>query len=210
MTNDNKPRNGHAHRPTVGVLGTGAGVFDALAMLQGRPPTIAAIVDPIDAPADLAGEHGRAWRCDLAAGIKQTGADPAQFGSLEHWLIEAPRCHPAWHSYAIFLVHLRPIAGKATLFYLEGATHEIQLWALDPAVPREPYRATGIVSAVLHPINYAGQFIEISDQLARDRVARAVNAICVGALSPDTDWLPTWFQLFGDHMLKGRGPKAGA
>jgi hypothetical protein len=191
---------------TIAVIGTGAGNMRALAGLAGDelPPT--KIEPTVALPPTIEGAHGKAWLCDMAEGHRQLGIDPAKDGAIAHWVVEAPWAHPGWHSYSILVTHLRPISGGGrTLFYVDGATHELWVYACDPKADRNPVIRTGIVEALwLTPLNFAAQFIEITDDLARDRVRAVVQSICDGKLSPDTDYRQHWIKLFGDNMQKDR------
>lgn len=184
------------------VLGTGAGNVRFLSGEVGPAP----VPKPVHAPPAQYGPHGKAWLCDLKAARRKHGVTPEQDATLDHWLIEAAWAHPIWHSYSLVLVHLRPLAdGRKTLFYLPDATHEIWLYALDPEADREKAIADGTaLGSWLAPKNFAAQFIEITDDLARERVRAAVQKICDGKLSPDTDYTSQWAALFGDNMLKER------
>lgn len=193
----------------VAIVGTGASNMHALAALAGKELKPDPIKYPVTAMSVVSGPHGRAWLCDTAAGYRQLGADPSDGGDLAHWIVEAPWAHPAWHSYSIVLVHLRPLrTPRKTLFYLEDATHEIWVVAINPDADRNTLLMNGIIKDQwLSPSNFAAQFIEVSDDLARDRVKRAVIQICDGNLSPDTDFTSMWAGLFGDNMLKDRPNK---
>jgi hypothetical protein len=185
----------------IGVIGTGAGNMRALGG-DGR----AEIVDPISARPVIAGKHGKAWLCDLAEARRRLSVRDEDDGTLAHWIVEAPWAHPVWHSYSIVLVHLRPMPdGRKTLIYLDDASHELWVMACDPNKDRNGVLAGGSVDGLwLYPKNFAAQFIEITDELAQERVKRAVEAVCDGRLSPDTDFISAWAQLFGDNMLKDR------
>lgn len=191
---------------TIGVIGTGAANMHMLAGMAGKPAGQAQIIDPIEQEPIFKGAAGRAWRCNVGEGLRQMNVSPEEDGTLAHWIIEAPAYHPAWHSYSLCLVHLRPLGTpRETLFYLDGATHELWLYAMDPTKDRRPMLATGIVKGNwLMPANYAGQFIEVSDELALARVNKSIQGICDGALSPDTDYQSRWRALYGDHMFKDR------
>jgi hypothetical protein len=185
---------------TVGIIGTGANVFRALGVSGEVLPSY-----PLAAKPEVVGSHGKAYLCDRAAGYKQLGVKPEQDACLDHWIVEAPWAHPAWHSYSLVLIHLRPMADRRkTLIYLDGATHELWLYALDPEKDRNPMQKTGIVDCWLNPKNFSAQFIEISDDLARKRVREAVMSICAGRLNPDTDARQQWIELFGNNMMKDR------
>ena len=184
----------------IGIIGTGAG---NMRMLGGDG--VATIKDPIDAAPVVEGAKGKAWLCDELAGIRELGAKLEDHGGLQHWIVEAPWAHPAWHSYSVVLIHLRPMARKRTMIYLDGATHEIWVYAMNPDEDRGMLLANGIVRKHwLHPINFAAQFIEVTDDLAQQRVRNAVQSICDGMLSPDTDHGAAWRALFGDNMMKDR------
>jgi hypothetical protein len=193
-------------RLRVGIIGSGAANMHMLAAMAGAEPGQRPIIDPIDQEPVIKGAAGKAWLCDLAAGLRSLGCVPEDDATLAHWIVEAPGYHPVWHSYSIVVGHLRPLREpRETLFYLDGATHEIWVYAMNPEADRRSTLATGIVKDHwLHPGNYVGQFIEVSDDLARDRVRQSVQDICDGKLSPDTDYVSRWKVLYGDHMFKDR------
>lgn len=164
----------------------------------------AEISDPIAKPPDIVCPHGRAWMCDLAEGYRIKGFKPEDDATLAHWVVEAPYAHPFWHSYSVVLIHLREMPDKrVTKIYKPGATHEIWVYAMDPQKDRRPVVETGIVDGSwLTPGNYAGQFIAGSDEAALVLVRGAVERICDGTLSPDTDFHWLWVGLFGNDMVK--------
>lgn len=152
--------------------------------------------DAITIPPTITGRAGRAWLVDPAVASEREAAE------IACWVIEASFAHPVWHSYALLCIHLRPIEGvPAPTMYLEDATHEIILFALNPDKPREP-AVRGLKLPCLEPANFAAQLIEVSDDLARGRIESVVRLVCDGKLSPDTDYLRAWVKLFGDNMIK--------
>jgi hypothetical protein len=159
-------------------------------------------LDPMTTPPERFGIAGRAWRVDLAAYRRAQGLAEEDPGVLVHWIVEAPRAHPLWHSFSLSLIHLRPhpVLPEPTL-YADGVTHEVLLQVLDPAEPREPL-LDGARPRWLQPANYAGQVTEASDEAAIARVASAVDRIVIGELSPDTDYRRDWIALFGDNMIR--------
>jgi hypothetical protein len=158
--------------------------------------------DPIMTPPTLVGPHGTAWLVDLATAQAKAGIDPVNDATIAEWLVEAPWAHPVWHSYIFVLLHLRPMPDRReTIIYLNGATHELWVYALDPGQARAPALASGQFH-YLTPMNFGAQFIEITDELARDRVKGSVKAILAGRLSPDTDYRRAWIALYNDKMLK--------
>lgn len=168
--------------------------------------------DPVHQIPHLTGSAGKAWKVRHAEALASAGIDPADDATLGHWLVEARWAHPAWHSYSIVLVHLRPMPdGRPTKLYLDDATHEVWLYALDPDGSRQKLidgAIPGVDGAAgwLTPKNIAGQFIAEDDAAATARVEAAIQRVCDGTLSPDTDYIRHWAHLFGGHMLK---PGAG-
>lgn len=188
----------------VGLIGTGATLVRTLT------GNVDAVIDkPLRLPPVIKGERGQAWLVDLKTLRRVLGVDPAHDASLAAWVVEAPWAHPAWHSYLVSLVHLRPLpvlasSSQKTLFYVDGATHEIVVDAFDPRADRKAV-VEGYVPFISHslrPSNFAAQFIEIADDLAVERVRIAVKNICAGTLNPDTDARQDWAALFGDNMMK--------
>ena len=160
----------------------------------------APIEDQIDElPPVMQGKGGRAWQIDLDALRKRIGEDKPD-ATIGEWLIECPSAHPLWHSYVIALISMRPVVGLDTpIFFLDGATHEILLVALDPTKPRLPIilGEVSFLASSLEPLNFAAQFIEIDDALAIDRIRKTVADICAGGLNPDTDNRSSWEMRFG-------------
>jgi hypothetical protein len=163
----------------------------------------------ISVPPALEGPHGKAWLVDLSAMRKQANVAEEEDGTIAGWLIEAPWAHPIWHSYALILVHLRPLTdfAKEPKWYLEGASHEMWLYALDPALDRE--RALSDIKVFakgwMTPKNFAAQLKLESDHAAIETIkVRGIQPILHGALSPDSDYMRVWASIFGDNMLLDR------
>lgn len=159
-------------------------------------------MDIVTIPPTLTGPGGKAWEIDKAATLKAAGIDPKRDATVMSHIVEASWAHPAWHSYWIAICHLRPMPdARETKIYLEGATHEIWVWALNPEASREKMITTGRPE-VLSPINFAAQFVEPHDAAAMERGLKAVQAIIAGELSPDTDFRQMWIARFGGNMMK--------
>ena len=78
------------------------------------------------------GPHAQAWKYDLDA-FREANKTSRADSSVASWVIRAPWANPLWHSYALHLLHLRPLPGFGPpRIFLQGATHEIALFALDP------------------------------------------------------------------------------
>lgn len=167
-----------------------------------RPP-----IKPVTTAPTMNLAHGKAWRIDLPAVRVRLKVNPEQDAAIDAWLIEAPWAHPAWHSYLVIVIHLRPMPGtEPPILYNPHATHELIVMALDPNGDRDHLLEHSLSDhcRTLEPPNYIGQIVEITDDLARDRVRRAVEMICQGDLSPDTDYRAQWVAMFGDHAMRER------
>lgn len=162
--------------------------------------------DEVSTPAALTGKTAKAWRVDLETLFSNTNSDLLNNSAVALWVIECAWAHPIWHSYLMTLIHLRPLAhcSKGVKFYLHGATHEMWIHALDPDGNRQALingRPSGEVCPMLTPINFAAQFIEPGDYQAIVRCEKAIQQICDGLLSPDTDQQRSWIHLFGNNMV---------
>lgn len=161
-------------------------------------------MDIITTPPTLETPIAKAWKIDLDAVYALFGKKRDVDGShVASWIIEAPWGHPFWHSYGLQIFHLRPLPKHdfERLIYLEGATHEMQLEALDPSASRQIMIGTGEIRG-LTPLNFAAQIIAGTDAEAAGRIEQAVKMVLAGKLSPDTDFISQWAHLFGSNMLK--------
>lgn len=160
---------------------------------------------PLRRPPTHAGRWGRAWRVDLDAVRRRmimAGTIPHD-AMVVHWLVEAPWSSLVVHSYSLVCVHLRYQPGAPVERYLEGATHEVVLIAINPSAEREPMLQAPIDPEVwLSPPIFAAQIIESDDNAAATRISRAVELICDGKLSPHPTHVRSWAVLFGDNMLR--------
>ena len=150
---------------------------------------------------DLEGPHGRAWRCDLVAIRESLKLSVDQDATVCAWVIDAPWAHPIWRSYMVAAIHLRPTKALPNpKVNLEGATHEVLVYALDPG--REPDLLSP-ASTRLVPANFAGQWAAVSDLEAEEKISGCVREIVYGELSPDTDFIREWVRRFSGSNLKG-------
>lgn len=149
----------------------------------------------------LRGKMGDAWLIDAQAVSRRYGTenDPRASVTLPCWIASAAYAHPFWAHYAIMCVALRDVPGvpKAKI-NLEGATHEIMVFALNP--DHKP--AVDDLPHALQPGNFVGQFIEADDSAAAARVQQAVQDVIDGTLNPDTDFLRLWVERFSGSNLK--------
>lgn len=108
------------------------------------------------------------------------------------WIIQAKWAHPLWHSYAVLLYDLTTPGQSEPVIYLDGATHEVMVFAMDPDHPAEP------PLKFLRPANHGYQFIAASDEAAVERVVALLEEIDGRKLSPDTDFRYMWDDRFCD------------
>lgn len=111
------------------------------------------------------------------------------------WVVQAAWAHPLWHEYAILLVDLTTPTAEPPVLRSPKATHEIQVWALDP---EHPFNPEDKAFHPLSPANFAYQFTADSDEAAEKRVAAIAGLIEAGKLSPDTDFRRVWDNMFAD------------
>lgn len=142
-------------------------------------------------PALMIGPGGAVWEYECEISENHIGT----------WFIYGPRFHPLWYAYVMFLLHLRPTASmqEELLIYVEGATHEMSLFAVAPEykpdLTESPYKS------LLHPVNFAAQFINPSDGEARRRCMVTLAEIMKLRLNPDTDAQWQWVERYGGNML---------
>lgn len=187
-----------------GEIGLSSDADDVRSLTGNMEP--AKVLDPVAFPPAHTGLVGRYWRCNLAELRKLYPRDGDT--SVACWIVEAPWAHPVWHSYVAVLIHLRRAPGVPDpLVYLQGATHEIWLYALAHDRPRE----AGIrgrespLKFAMEPKQFAAQFIEPTDAAAVSRVEAALAEVCSGHLSPDSGHHHQleWAVRFGANMIKG-------
>jgi hypothetical protein len=147
----------------------------------------------------MSGPFGRAWRVDTPR--VPDGSDVI----VDFYVVECPGAHPAWHSYIMFVMNLKPRPGlEDAAIYLPDASHEFHIWALNPEMPRQPIIEAGEwFGRVLQPMNFAAQ-VCMSQLEVETKLYASVNDILHGRISPDTDYVRAWAQLWGDNMLKDR------
>lgn len=132
-----------------------------------------------------------------------TATEGKPFGAT--WLITAAWAHPAWSQYALLLYDLTTPADPAPVIHLDGATHELLLFALDPSHPASSAQAM-VEDGQLHalsPPNHGYQFKAESDAAAVARLQQIVDDIEARRLSPDGDFRAAWEAIFRDaHSLR--------
>lgn len=202
MTDEEKKKPGL----TIGIVGTGASAMGVIAALSGQrgPVSHAEVKDEVPIEPSIKGEHGRAWRIDTATALRRYGFKVEDQGTIAAWCVEVPWAHPVWHSYILILVHLRPTKHTPTeaKLYFPGATHEFWLWASDPDKPRIEWISGAKDPAHLSPMNFGAQLKQSTDGGAIAVMAKTVQDICDGKLSPDTDYLTQWRERFGSATIK--------
>ena len=118
------------------------------------------------------------------------------------WVVSAPWAHLAWEDYALLLLDLTTeVPGvPAPIIYLEGATHELQVYALQQGkpIPLLTSDTNTWKLSLLRPMNHGFQFCASSDCLATIRIQDIAEMIEERSLSPDTDFRRDWDDLFQD------------
>lgn len=170
------------------------------------------VTRPLLAPATHRGRWGTAWRVDLAAIRSRLTVFRNPDAMVCHWVVEAPWSSEVVHSYSLVLVSLAWRLGvRAAERYVEGATHELVLWAIHPMAERaEMLTRPTNVKVWLQPPVFGAQVVAASDEAAEKRLFGAVELICDGRLSPHAAHVRSWAALFGDEMLRrATAPAAG-
>lgn len=141
--------------------------------------------------------------------------DKSDFGSAPifnaAWVINAPWAHPLWTQYVLFLYDLTTPSDKGeTLILKEGMTHEMILYALDPAVlilPHKPLMEQKF--KYLQPANCGYQFKAESNEAAVERICKIIDKVDSLELSPDTDYRRMWDELFKDGATLLKSGESG-
>lgn len=191
--------------PTIGIV-----INSNASTMRGLVPGAgdAEVKVPVELAPAVVGPRGKAWEVDMPALRETFKIPPAEDATIGCWIVEAPWAHPAWHSYLLFAFHLRAVPNRpAAKKFIPLATHEFFLFALHPDAPRAEC-ILGRDNPVAHrmtPPNFAAQYVEIDDDLARGRMVAAMQEICDGKLSPDVDASADWVARFGDSNFFRRG-----
>ena len=114
----------------------------------------------------------------------------------KQWWVYAPWAHPLWHSYLIGLADLVTPTKKTPKIYMQGATHEVQVFALHPD-QNEGYPWPPVP---LIPANHIYQFKAENNEMAELRIEGVIAAIKQQRLSPDTDFVRVWDGVFSDGV----------
>lgn len=161
---------------------------------------------PLTAPVAHIGRWGRVWLVDLVAARKKLPLGAIPDATIAHAILEAPWSSEVVHSYSLICVHLRPrplYLGRPVTQYLEGATHEISLIAINPEVDRLLMLTEPADPGVwLSPPVFAAQIVASGDEAAMARILHAAELVCAGSLSPHPTHVRSWVQLFGDNLLR--------
>ena len=153
-----------------------------------------------DRAPDLVGAHGRAWKYDMEACARRYPSGPTAELTVASWIVEARYAHPMWHSYLVAAVALRDMPGvPKAVVHLQGATHEVMVYALNPEQPR----AINAAPQYLTPANFHGQWRAESDAAAVRFIEETVHLVIDGHLSPDTDFRRDWIARFSASNMKG-------
>ena len=143
---------------------------------------------------------------DTRSKVIAMGYDPEEDGSVYDAIITAPYAHPIWRDYWLHISHLRPIIRDGemlpTKIYLEGATHELWLYALDPDFTAQQHADRPSAPRFLTPMNFGVQLIRDNDEAVIAEMRALAKDIELGYMNPDTDNFRAWRVRFGDNMVK--------
>lgn len=160
---------------------------------------------------DFKGPCGSAWRVALPTQHER----PDTTATLAMWLLTIPAAHPAWHSYAMAVIHLRDIPGvRPAVKRIPDATHEVMLLALDPGkdLP-DPDDGDNFRPALLLPPNLEEQMPALSDAQAVSLAESLARGFVDGMANPDTDarrHTQALIRRSVEHMVLGGHPDPGA
>jgi hypothetical protein len=159
----------------------------------------------------VTGPFGTATEIDMAT---TTPGTPAQQASLACWFLHIPGAHPLWSRFLLSAVHLREVDGAPPAFKrFAGATHEMLVIALDPALEPRPDDVT--TWRHLTPVNVVEQFavntdedaIAITEALARACVDGLLLVEPEGILGAREQWTQT-VSSTSEHLRLGGHPLA--
>lgn len=135
----------------------------------------------------VTGARGTAEPCPLD-GVPDSSATVAV------WLLTCPGRHPVWSQWALSAVTLAPVDGyPPAKITVEGATHELLLFAIEPQIVVDPNarlwepRDVGeFAKHMLTPVNIVEQVRLGSDEQARELTSLLAQAVAHGVLDPET------------------------
>lgn len=106
---------------------------------------------------------------------------PDQAGTVASWFLDCPGQSPAWQHYNLSIIHLRDIEGvKSAIVTVPHATHEVMLFALDPA--RNPVPTDTSSWSFLRPVNVCEQIQLPDDGAASELLYDCARAVVNGIL----------------------------
>lgn len=128
--------------------------------------------------------------------------------ALASALLHCPGAHAFWSWWLISTVHLRPVEGfPPAELYVEGATHEILVVAIDPERCPTPDPAACMQGYPhLTPADQIVQATLRSDGAAIDLHRWLCEEVAAGRLSPDSDYRRLWQDSIA-HWVKTTSPE---
>lgn len=131
------------------------------------------------------------------------------------WLLTAPSYHPYWGQYYLLCTRLTDgLPGwKDPVHHFEGSTHELMVFALNPADDNVSPHTAGALGAlladgkfppILTPVNVCEQFTATDDEMRRV-TSLCAQAVVHGALNPDSDGRSRWRPAIEQTLAHGRG-----
>jgi len=132
---------------------------------------------------------------------------PDHAATLAVWFLTCPGQSPAWGSYLLSVIHLRPIEGvRPAVVQVPGATHEAALAALSPdghPTPDDPRSWHPLA-----PYNVMEQVVVPDDRSAVELLERAAQAVLDGVLwaePPLSGQVEPWRTVLAKTAAHARG-----
>jgi hypothetical protein len=158
-------------------------------------------------PADIQGEWASLWRVPLPdPADRKVGQDAA----VGIWLLHAPKAHPFWDYYAVFLIHLRPIEGFPDAEKVRpDAEYQVTVYSIDPtdSLPDMAAMSRGeapekIGMHLLQPSDFTAQFQDVGgDHNAYEIADEMCVNVTEGKLSPDQDYRVLWATMLTQKVM---------
>lgn len=126
------------------------------------------------------------------------------------WMLYAPWAHPIFKHYAVMLVDLYTPTPQPPTLFAPDMKYEVLVYCLDPQFSQMYPHGEVAGSMVqeltsdigqtplLSPPNHVYQFFAPTDDAAVDRIKSIADMIDQQRLSPDTDFVRAWDEIFAD------------
>lgn len=146
------------------------------------------------------GNAGRGFRAELLPADDRPNVD--SITCLGRWNLYLPGQNPFWTRYTLGVVHLRDSkAISPAKKHFPEATHEIDVFAVDPDFPEEKFAEGG--TAPLEPINHVVQFVARDDREAVLVAEKMVRRLVEGLEFAEPSGISGARELFAANVREG-------